>query len=95
MHLAVLQIENDSKAMNYSKSLAFEAMSKLKLQWKTILMSQGFFCLFLKKLCALAFVSIKHVSVKYTMTACLDTQINNTDTLTRPVSIHIKKKLTI
>ena len=31
MHLAVLQIENDSKVMNYSKSLAFEAMSTLKL----------------------------------------------------------------
>ena len=31
MHLAVLQIENDSKVMNYLKSLAFEAMSKLKL----------------------------------------------------------------
>ena len=34
-------------------------------------MSQGFFSFFLKKLYALALVSIKHVSMKYTMTAYL------------------------
>ena len=98
MHLAVLQIENDSKVMNYSKSLAFEAMSKLKLLVQNCL-NEPRFLQFVpeKSVCFSLCVDktgvcedVYHDSLFYK-----DTQINNTDTFKRPVSVHIERNLTI
>ena len=60
-------------------------------------MSQGFFSLFLKKIVCFSLCVDKTgvcEDVNHDSRLYKDTQINNTDTLTRPVSVHIKRKLT-